>query len=34
METGEFNLVDKVEVQQGMNRIIGMTIGKGILEAT
>ena len=33
-ETEEFNLVDKVEVDQGMNRIIGVIIGKEILEVT
>ena len=27
-EIGEFNLVDKVEVDQGMSRIIGMFIGE------
>ena len=32
MEIGEFNLVDKVEVDQGMNRIIGMIIGEEIFE--
>ena len=32
-EIGEFNLVDKVEVGQGMNKIIGMIIGEEILEA-
>ena len=31
-ETGEFSLEDKVEVDQGMNRIIGMIIGEEILE--
>ena len=30
VETGEFNLVDKVEVDQGMNKIIG----EEILEVT
>ena len=30
VETGEFNLVDKVEVEQGMNKIKG----KEILEVT
>ena len=31
-ETGEFSLVIKVEVGQGMNRIIGMIIGEEFLE--
>ena len=34
VEIGEFNLVDKVEVGQGMNRIIGILIGEEILERT
>ena len=34
VEIGEFNLVDKVEVDLGMNRIIGMIIGEEILEVT
>ena len=33
-EIGEFNLVDKVEVDQGMNRIIEIIIGKDISEVT
>ena len=33
-ETGEFNLVDKVEVDQGKNRIIGMIIGEEMLGVT
>ena len=32
VETGEFNLVNKVEVDHGMNRIIGITVGEEILE--
>ena len=32
VETGEFNLLDKIEVDQGMNRIIGMVIEEEILE--
>ena len=32
VETGEFNLVDRVEVDQGMSKIIGMIIGEEILE--
>ena len=31
-EIGESNLVDKIEVDQGMNRTIGMIIGEEILE--
>ena len=31
-ETREFNLVHNVEIEQGMNRIIGMIIGEEILE--
>ena len=31
-EIGEFNLVDKIEVGQSMNRIIGMIMGEKILE--
>ena len=31
---GEFNLVDKVEVDQSMTRNIGMIIGEEILEVT
>ena len=33
-ETGEFNLLDKVEVDQGMSKITGMIIGDEILEVT
>ena len=32
VETGEFNLVDKVEVDHDMNKIIGIIIGEEILE--
>ena len=32
VETGEFSLVDKVEGDLGMNRIIGIIIGEEILE--
>ena len=32
VEIEEFNLVDKVEVDQGMNRIIGMIIGEEVLK--
>ena len=31
VEIGEFNLVDKVEVNQGMNKITGIIIGEEIL---
>ena len=34
VETGEFNLLDKAEVKQGINRIIRMIIGEEILEVT
>ena len=34
VKVGEINLVDKVEVDQGTNRIIGMTIGEEILQVT
>ena len=34
LEIEEFNLVDKVEVDQGMNKIIGMNIGEEIVEET
>ena len=33
-ETGEFNLLDKVEVDQGIRKIIGMIKGEKILEVT
>ena len=33
-ETGEFNLVNKVEADQGINRIIEMVIVEEILEVT
>ena len=34
VETGEFSLLDKIEVDIGMNRIIGMIIGEEISEIT
>ena len=34
LEIGEFNLVDKVEVNQGISKIIGMITGEEILEVT
>ena len=30
-ETGEFNLEDKVEIDQGMSKFIGMIIGEEVL---